>query len=97
MEMRCARLSMHRTNLFGYVEFHTAPKDDASATDDAGKEKALEPLGSKAFFNPSGTGRSDRIRTCDPQTPSLMRYQAALRSVNFTAVLAAWLRKGTGL
>ncbi len=25
-------------------------------------------------------GRSDRIRTCDPQTPSLMRYQAALRS-----------------
>src|SRR5258708_14590420 len=21
-------------------------------------------------------GRSDRIRTCDPQTPSLMRYQA---------------------
>ncbi len=28
----------------------------------------------------SGNGRSDRIRTCDPQTPSLMRYQAALRS-----------------
>ncbi len=25
-------------------------------------------------------GRSDRIRTCDPQTPSLMRYQAAPRS-----------------
>lgn len=49
MEMRCARLSGHRTNLFGYVEFHTAPKDDASAADDAGKEKALEPLGSKAF------------------------------------------------
>ena len=24
-------------------------------------------------------GRGDRIRTCDPQTPSLMRYQAALR------------------
>src|SRR6476469_7651137 len=25
-------------------------------------------------------GRSDRIRTCDPHTPSVMRYQAALRS-----------------
>ena len=27
----------------------------------------------------SSAGRGDRIRTCDPQTPSLMRYQAALR------------------
>ena len=25
-------------------------------------------------------GRSDRIRTCDPQSPRLMRYRAALRS-----------------
>ena len=25
------------------------------------------------------TGRDDRIRTCDPHTPSVMRYQAALR------------------
>src|SRR5580704_19774527 len=25
-------------------------------------------------------GRSDRIRTCDPLTPSQVRYQAALRS-----------------
>ena len=25
-------------------------------------------------------GRSDRIRTCDPQAPSLVRYQTALRS-----------------
>ena len=24
-------------------------------------------------------GRDDRIRTCDPHTPSVMRYQAALR------------------
>ncbi len=24
-------------------------------------------------------GRGDRIRTCDPHTPSVMRYQAALR------------------
>ena len=24
------------------------------------------------------TGREDRIRTCDPHTPSVMRYQAAL-------------------
>ncbi len=30
-------------------EFHTAPADDASAPDGADKEKALEPLGSKAF------------------------------------------------
>jgi hypothetical protein len=28
-------------------------------------------------------GRSDWIRTSDPQTPSLMRYQAALRSDAF--------------
>jgi iron(III) transport system ATP-binding protein len=27
------------------------------------------------------TGRDDRIRTCDPHTPSVMRYQAALRPV----------------
>jgi hypothetical protein len=25
------------------------------------------------------SGRGDRIRTCDPHTPSVMRYQAALR------------------
>ena len=34
-------------------------------------------------------GRSDRIRTCDPQTPSLMRYQAALRSDRFVLRLFA--------
>lgn len=28
------------------------------------------------------TGRDDRIRTCDPHTPSVMRYQAALRPVS---------------
>jgi hypothetical protein len=30
---------------------------------------------------PFAYGRPDRIRTCDPQTPSLMRYQAALPAV----------------
>ncbi|WP_372396889.1 hypothetical protein ABMY26_22630 [Azospirillum sp. HJ39] len=34
-------------------EFHAAPIDDESAPDGAGKEKALEPLGSKAFPLPS--------------------------------------------
>ncbi len=29
-----------------------------------------------SFFE---AGRGDRIRTCDPHTPSVMRYQAALR------------------
>jgi hypothetical protein len=31
-------------------------------------------LGNQRFI-----GRDDRIRTCDPHTPSVMRYQAALR------------------
>jgi hypothetical protein len=31
-------------------------------------------LGNQKFI-----GRDDRIRTCDPHTPSVMRYQAALR------------------
>ena len=31
----------------------------------------------KAKFDET-TGREDRIRTCDPHTPSVMRYQAAL-------------------
>src|SRR5438874_2241829 len=34
----------------------------------------------RAYEDGGRIGRSDRIRTCDPQTPSLMRYQAALRS-----------------
>ena len=49
------------------------------------KEKAPELLSSGAFRR-FQNGRSDRIRTCDPQTPSLMRYQAALRSVPGTGV-----------
>ena len=30
----------------------------------------------------NSTGREDRIRTCDPHTPSVMRYQAALLPVS---------------
>jgi hypothetical protein len=32
--------------------------------------------------NPQTTGRSGRIRTCDPLVPNQMRYQTALRSVS---------------
>jgi hypothetical protein len=35
---------------------------------------ALRPLTARPVI-----GRDDRIRTCDPHTPSVMRYQAALR------------------
>ena len=48
----------------------------------ADQRKSLGPVGIQGFLTGSRIGRSDRIRTCDPQTPSLMRYQAALRSVS---------------
>ena len=37
-------------------------------------------------------GRDDRIRTCDPHTPSVMRYQAALRPDRQRARCACWKR-----
>ncbi len=36
-------------------------------------------------LNRDENGRSDRIRTCDPHTPSVVRYQAAPRSDNIPA------------
>ena len=35
-------------------------------------------LGRLFALTVESTGREDRIRTCDPHTPSVMRYQAAL-------------------
>src|SRR6185312_4502023 len=45
-----------------------------------------------SWIGPSG--RSDRIRTCDPLTPSQVRYQAALRSVRRGSALigSGWPR-----
>lgn len=40
-------------------------------------------------------GRGDRIRTCDPHTPSVMRYQAALRPDRGCALYAAWPQDAT--
>ena len=46
------------------------------------------------------SGRGDRIRTCDPHTPSVMRYQAALRPDQrgraFTAALGATQARSAG-
>ena len=67
-------------------KFHTRVETDAWEGFHSANEKAPEPLGSGAFHPVPDNGRSDRIRTCDPQTPSLMRYQAALRSVAGTGV-----------
>jgi hypothetical protein len=41
-------------------------------------------------------GRDDRIRTCDPHTPSVMRYQAALRPDRQVALGNAPLARGGG-
>ena len=37
-------------------------------------------------------GRDDRIRTCDPHTPSVMRYQAALRPDRHCPRCGHWKR-----
>ena len=41
-------------------------------------------------------GRDDRIRTCDPHTPSVMRYQAALRPDRAapSMPLGGWMQAG---
>ena len=54
---------------------------------------AAESLG--ANYRPI-TGRGDRIRTCDPQTPSLMRYQAALRPDQGCALYSGLARDASG-
>ena len=36
------------------------------------------------------TGRDERIRTSDPHTPSVMRYQAALRPDSGGAPIGRW-------
>lgn len=43
------------------------------------KGRTRRPLANSLYFQ-GKFGRSDRIRTCDPQSPRLMRYRAALRS-----------------
>ena len=51
----------------------------------AARDAALAPLPEFAGKQPLAvcsigkTGRDERIRTSDPHTPSVMRYQAALR------------------
>jgi hypothetical protein len=46
----------------------------------------------KRLFLCGKIGRDDRIRTCDPHTPSVMRYQAALRPDRQRARCACWKR-----
>ena len=45
---------------------------------------------------PPAHGRSDRIRTCDPLTPSQVRYQAAPRSVGLGGEAALLASYGLG-
>ena len=40
---------------------------------------AVQPVTYQSGSAKEKVGRDDRIRTCDPHTPSVMRYQAALR------------------
>src|ERR1700712_2971849 len=44
---------------------------------------------------PARHGRGDRIRTCDPHTPSVMRYQAALHPDQGCALYADAARDAT--
>ena len=49
------------------------------------------------FKGKEKTGRDDRIRTCDPHTPSVMRYQAALRPDRVGALTRVFRQGQDGL
>jgi hypothetical protein len=54
---------------------------DATHTRTSSKSRILRVCHVQRGGKVISTGRDDRIRTCDPHTPSVMRYQAALRPV----------------
>jgi uncharacterized protein YcaQ len=70
------------------------PTPDAASAQRALIERSARALGvaTAADLRDYYTGRGDRIRTCDPHTPSVMRYQAALRPDQGCALYAAWRR-----
>src|SRR5687767_1164247 len=69
---------MRKTSSQGTIPMRNWPMPPASAPAAGGDCRRTMDIGGSSFRN-EPDGRGDWIRTSDPHTPSVMRYQAALR------------------